>query len=304
MEEAQDASSMTVTPVWSKGALGTWRSQGDSRTRSRGEVTVEAGTSLWVDQRWRGVCVSALEFRRGCGKARKGKPRSEPDWGNPKQRWRCSPALPSPPVAATMTRAHPPAVLDADGCTTAPAAPVDSAVCRGKANFHDRTLAGLGGNGRACSDCHWWSTRTVSAKSSPGCAGTRRRHCRQPLHPDRSTPGLQICRRRHGVARSSAARSSATDRARAIGTAHFVASDRGDDISRDGRRLAHKRTRQRGIQEAALAAPGICGGRSDESGRNRFVGIAPRPDWRRRTALHTRRAAVQTSDGRGPRRAA
>lgn len=25
---------------------------------------------------------------------------------------------------------------------------------RGKANFHDRALAGLGGNGRACSDCH------------------------------------------------------------------------------------------------------------------------------------------------------
>ena len=46
------------------------------------------------------------------------------------------------------------AVLDADGCTTAPAAPVDTPVCRGKANFHDRTLAGLGSNGRACSDCH------------------------------------------------------------------------------------------------------------------------------------------------------
>src|SRR6476659_2049096 len=44
--------------------------------------------------------------------------------------------------------------LDADGCTTAPAPSVDTAVCRGKANFHDRTLAGLGGNGRACSDCH------------------------------------------------------------------------------------------------------------------------------------------------------
>lgn len=44
--------------------------------------------------------------------------------------------------------------LDADGCTAAPAAPVDTAVCRGKANFHDRTLAGLGSNGRACSDCH------------------------------------------------------------------------------------------------------------------------------------------------------
>ncbi|MEO6408724.1 MAG: hypothetical protein ABIO45_08220 [Burkholderiaceae bacterium] len=44
--------------------------------------------------------------------------------------------------------------IDADGCTAAPAAAVDTAVCRGKANFHDRTLVGLGGNGRACSDCH------------------------------------------------------------------------------------------------------------------------------------------------------
>ena len=44
--------------------------------------------------------------------------------------------------------------LDADGCTTAPTAQVDTAVCRGKANFHDRALVGLGGNGRACSDCH------------------------------------------------------------------------------------------------------------------------------------------------------
>jgi len=44
--------------------------------------------------------------------------------------------------------------LDAEGCTTAPDEPVDTAVCRGKANFHDRMLAGLGGNGRACSDCH------------------------------------------------------------------------------------------------------------------------------------------------------
>ena len=45
--------------------------------------------------------------------------------------------------------------VDADGCSTN-AAPTssDSAFCRGKANFHDRTLTGLGGNGRACSDCH------------------------------------------------------------------------------------------------------------------------------------------------------
>ena len=41
------------------------------------------------------------------------------------------------------------ALPDANACT-----PVDSTVCRGKANFHDRALAGLGGNGRACSDCH------------------------------------------------------------------------------------------------------------------------------------------------------
>ena len=38
---------------------------------------------------------------------------------------------------------------DANACT-----PADSTVCRGKANFRDRALAGLGGNGRACSDCH------------------------------------------------------------------------------------------------------------------------------------------------------
>jgi cytochrome c peroxidase len=30
----------------------------------------------------------------------------------------------------------------------------DDSVARGKANFNDRTLAGLGGNGRACVDCH------------------------------------------------------------------------------------------------------------------------------------------------------
>ncbi|MEO7245461.1 MAG: hypothetical protein ABIX12_09990, partial [Rubrivivax sp.] len=29
-----------------------------------------------------------------------------------------------------------------------------SAFCRGKANFSDRTLAGLGANGRSCADCH------------------------------------------------------------------------------------------------------------------------------------------------------
>jgi hypothetical protein len=50
-------------------------------------------------------------------------------------------------------------ITDADGCATAAAntfeaAALDSAFCRGKAHFNDRTLAGLGGNGRACADCH------------------------------------------------------------------------------------------------------------------------------------------------------
>lgn len=34
------------------------------------------------------------------------------------------------------------------------AAAADTPLCRGQAAFHDRTLAGLGGNGRACADCH------------------------------------------------------------------------------------------------------------------------------------------------------
>jgi len=45
--------------------------------------------------------------------------------------------------------------VDATACTVGPGnTPVDTPICRGKANFHDRTLAGLGSNGRACSDCH------------------------------------------------------------------------------------------------------------------------------------------------------
>lgn len=54
------------------------------------------------------------------------------------------------------------ALDDGDECTTdscdpatGPAhTPIDTTFCRGKANFHDRVLTGLGSNGRACSDCH------------------------------------------------------------------------------------------------------------------------------------------------------
>jgi hypothetical protein len=45
--------------------------------------------------------------------------------------------------------------VDPNACTTGPElTPVDTAFCRGQANFHNRLLVGLGGNGRACSDCH------------------------------------------------------------------------------------------------------------------------------------------------------
>ncbi len=46
-------------------------------------------------------------------------------------------------------------VFDADGCVTGvQPVPGASAFCRGKANFSDRTLTGLGANGRSCADCH------------------------------------------------------------------------------------------------------------------------------------------------------
>ncbi|MEO7243854.1 MAG: hypothetical protein ABIX12_01715 [Rubrivivax sp.] len=46
-------------------------------------------------------------------------------------------------------------VVDAEGCLIgAQPSSGASAFCRGKANFSDRTLAGLGANGRSCADCH------------------------------------------------------------------------------------------------------------------------------------------------------
>ena len=82
-EETHDVSCMTVTPACSEGALGTWRSQGGPRTLSRDQPAFEAGTRSWANQRGRGVCVSVLELRRESGKAHEGKPRSEPERGNP-----------------------------------------------------------------------------------------------------------------------------------------------------------------------------------------------------------------------------
>ena len=61
-----------------------------------------------------------------------------------------------------------PVVVDAKAC--AAGTPADNQNCRGKANFDDRTLAGLGGNGRACSDCH---VTSESFQLSPATAQAR-----------------------------------------------------------------------------------------------------------------------------------
>ena len=82
-EETLDVSCMTVTPVCSKGALDTWRSQGGPRTQCRDQAAGNEGTRSWANQRGRGVRMSVLELRSAIGKAHEGKPRSEPDWGNP-----------------------------------------------------------------------------------------------------------------------------------------------------------------------------------------------------------------------------
>jgi hypothetical protein len=139
-QEARDASSMTVTPAWSKGALGTWRSQCGPRTLRRGKATLEAGTSLWVNQRGRGVCVSALESRRGRGKPQRGKPRSEPDWGNPTVRDRRG-ACGNVAGLGSRTEAH----RETDGIATVPFARVRAALLsRPTWRLPPRTAVGFG----------------------------------------------------------------------------------------------------------------------------------------------------------------
>ena len=82
-EAALDAVSAQVTPGPSEGALGTWRFQGDSRTQSRGRSTLEVGTNPQRKLSPEGVYVSQHLSLTDVGKACGGKPRSEPDSGNP-----------------------------------------------------------------------------------------------------------------------------------------------------------------------------------------------------------------------------
>jgi len=53
-EEAPDASCTLVTPACSKGALGTWRSQGGSRTLRRDKAALEAGNEFVGKPAWAG----------------------------------------------------------------------------------------------------------------------------------------------------------------------------------------------------------------------------------------------------------
>jgi cytochrome c peroxidase len=75
-----------------------------------------------------------------------------------------------------MKRARASALIAAaflSGCSSSPSedpALVDAQVARGDTLFHDRVLAGLGGNGRACSDCHM---DTDSFQLSPADAEAR-----------------------------------------------------------------------------------------------------------------------------------
>jgi hypothetical protein len=114
-EETLDVSCTAVTPPCSKGALGTWRSQCGARTQCREHAALEARTSLWVNQRWRGVCMSVLELRRESGKAHEGKPRSEPDWGKPTVRDRRG-ACGNVVAIGSRTEDH----RETDGNTTGP----------------------------------------------------------------------------------------------------------------------------------------------------------------------------------------
>ena len=75
--------SVKVTPSSSKGTLGTWRFQGDSRTQSRGEVDPRSMKEPASKPQPEGVHEGQHFNLFGGGKACGGKPRPEPDSGNP-----------------------------------------------------------------------------------------------------------------------------------------------------------------------------------------------------------------------------
>ncbi len=82
-EVALDATLARVTPESGKGALGTWRFLGRSRTQSRGCRCPQSRDELVSKPVMGGVHVSQRLSLSASGQAHEGKPRSEPDSGNP-----------------------------------------------------------------------------------------------------------------------------------------------------------------------------------------------------------------------------
>ncbi len=72
-----------LIPASGKGALGTWRSQAGARTQSRGTLQPrrrdEPRSKPWTEEVYARQRLSLA----ACGKTSGGKPRSEPDSGNP-----------------------------------------------------------------------------------------------------------------------------------------------------------------------------------------------------------------------------
>jgi hypothetical protein len=87
-EVARDATPGSVTPAAGKGALGTWRPQDGPRTQSRGEPdprrrSVDTRGELAREPSEVGAYASRRLNLTAGGKARRGKPGSEPDSGKP-----------------------------------------------------------------------------------------------------------------------------------------------------------------------------------------------------------------------------
>jgi hypothetical protein len=82
-EVVQDAIPSQVTPSTGKGALGTWRSQGDARTQSRDKSALEVGTSPEVNHSREGCMWASTLASPGMGRLPEERPRSERYSGNP-----------------------------------------------------------------------------------------------------------------------------------------------------------------------------------------------------------------------------
>jgi len=82
-QEAVHAFLAAVTPARGQGALGTWRSQGGSRTPSRGQADPRREDELMSKPTSSGVYARQYLSHAALGRLTKEKPRSEPDREDP-----------------------------------------------------------------------------------------------------------------------------------------------------------------------------------------------------------------------------